>query len=431
MTTVAAGSSEVPLGAALGSPERPPPAERAYGRGRGTRQLASAAQPLVAICMASFDPDPVLFRRQIESIRAQTHGSWVCLISDDGSSHAALAAIEEVIGGDDRFVLSRADANAGFYRNFERALELVPDEVDYVALCDQDDEWRSDKLERLLAGLEPGARLVYSDMRIVDEQRSLISETYWSFRRNNHTDFGSLMLANTVTGAASLFERSLLEHVLPFPPRHAAAYHDHWIAQVAMALGPLSYVDEPLYDYVQHDAAAIGYLTANAGGRYSANPLQRARISLRRLRDRRFHLGWRQPYFNVYCRIALAARVLQMRCGAELAPGRASVIEQLIDPSRAARWLLRRALADGLTDRRDTRARAADGRRPRLERGAAPTPAPGQPDRASCRSRPRPRSWGRWRRPPSGPEGVAEPRRPNLCAQRRIGCSSSRAERKP
>ncbi len=41
--------------------------------------------PRVAICMAAFNPPPDLLHRQLDSIRAQSHGNWVCLISDDRS----------------------------------------------------------------------------------------------------------------------------------------------------------------------------------------------------------------------------------------------------------------------------------------------------------------------------------------------------------
>jgi glycosyltransferase involved in cell wall biosynthesis len=252
------------------------------------------------------------------------------------------------IGDDPRFQLSPAPRNRGFYENFERALTLVPEEADLVALCDQDDEWHPDKLEALIAKLAPEAGLAYSDMRIVERGGRVLSETYWEFRSNNYTDFGSLLIANTVTGAASLFRRELLDDVLPFPPRHAAAYHDHWIAQVAMALGPISYVDRPLYDYVQHDAAAIGYLAANGDGRFSASLIDRSRITWRRFRGRRYRLGWRQPYFNIYVRIALGARLLRARCGGRMAPERLALVETLIDPRRARSWLLRRVLRDGL-----------------------------------------------------------------------------------
>ena len=55
-----------------------------------------------------------------------------------------------------------------------------------------------------------------------------------------------------MTGAASLLRRELLDHALPFPPAQFAHFHDHWIALVALSLGEIAFVDEPLYDYVQH-----------------------------------------------------------------------------------------------------------------------------------------------------------------------------------
>ena len=38
-------------------------------------------------------------------------------------------------------MLSRSESRLGFYRNFERALSMVPPSADYVTLCDQDDYW--------------------------------------------------------------------------------------------------------------------------------------------------------------------------------------------------------------------------------------------------------------------------------------------------
>jgi hypothetical protein len=302
--------------------------------------------PLVAICMATYEPDPRFFRRQIESIRAQTHGRWICLISDDGSSAESLAAIESVVAGDRRFVVSSAPANVGHYRNFERALGMVPPDADYVAFSDQDDFWHPDKLDSLLAGLTPGSPLVYSDMRLVGENGEIYADTYWTVRRNSYTDFASLVLANTVTGAASLFDAALLERALPFPPRHSALFHDHWIAQVAMAVGPLSYVDRPLHDYVQHGGAAIGHLAANGRGRYSGPAHERLLASLRNLRARGYRPAWRAPYFNIYCRVLLAAEVLRARCGDVLSPEQLAVLDRLSDSAGGIAWMLARSTRD-------------------------------------------------------------------------------------
>ena len=97
------------------------------------------------------------------------------MISDDCSSAPSAG---ERSSGDrrrrPRFVLSRSPRRLGFYRNFERALALVPAEAGYVALADQDDVWHPDKLAALLGALG-GAQLVYSDARVVarDGERHL------------------------------------------------------------------------------------------------------------------------------------------------------------------------------------------------------------------------------------------------------------------
>jgi hypothetical protein len=135
---------------------------------------AGAAGPRVAIAMATYDPPGDLLERQLESIRSQTHQNWICLISDDCSRPERFAALEAAIAGDERFVLSRSPRRLGFYRNFERALELVPPDAEYVAMADQDDEWRPGKLAALLEQIGD-AQLIYSDARVVSRDRELIS----------------------------------------------------------------------------------------------------------------------------------------------------------------------------------------------------------------------------------------------------------------
>ncbi len=237
----------------VGDPARPS-RSRAAGATGGERQ-----GPLVAICMATYDPPLDLFRRQVESIRAQTYENWVCVISDDRSSATVLAEMRAVLADDERFSLTLGAHRLGFYGNFERALALAPREAELLAMCDQDDRWYPEKLEVLESSMEPGAKLVYSDMRIVDRTGRVRYDTYWTYRRNSHTNFASLVLANTVTGAASLFAREVLDYALPFPPHYGTGYHDHWVALVAMALGDVGYVDRPLYDYVQHGGQVVGH----------------------------------------------------------------------------------------------------------------------------------------------------------------------------
>jgi glycosyltransferase involved in cell wall biosynthesis len=301
-----------------------------------------AQTPLVAVCMATFDPDPVLLERQIASIREQTHDSWVCLISDDGSSEERFEHLRALTADDPRFTLSRSSERLGFYLNFERALGMVPPEAAFVALADQDDRWYPRKLTQLVSACA-GSRLAYSDMRIVDEGGRVLSESFWRERRNNHTNLASLLLANTVTGAASLFPRELLDLALPFPPRVGDAFHDQWIACVALATGPIAYLEEPLHDYVQHGAAARGHAAA-------MRPWEaRGLVDWRDPRGTtgRVAAHARRSYENNARRIALTARAIEARAGGSLEPAKARTLRRLarLDrPSAPASWLALRSL---------------------------------------------------------------------------------------
>jgi glycosyltransferase involved in cell wall biosynthesis len=325
--------------ASLGRIELDPgPSEGAIAAGNG-----NAPGPLVAICMATYEPPLDLFQRQVESIRSQTHANWICVVSDDSSAPARFAEMQRTLDGDPRFVVSRSPRRLGYYHNFERALSMTPPNAAYATLADQDDRWHPGKLETLLDALGD-ANLVYSDARIVDREGQLLSETYWSRRRNNYTNLASLLVANTVTGAASLFRRELLELALPFPPRHGSPYHDHWLAVVALASGRIAYVDRPLYDYVQHRGAALGHARANAG-RQPHSGVGRLQRLLRQ--PRAMLAAWRRIYFWDVCRLLQFATVLERRCGGLMSARKRRAVRRLANSERSPRaiaWLwLRRA----------------------------------------------------------------------------------------
>lgn len=271
------------------------------------------------ICMATYEPEINTFRRQIQSIRAQTHKTWHCIINDDASSDEAFARYQEVIGDDKRFTVYRNHPNVGFYNNFETALSRVPENVDFVAMSDQDDDWYPDKLESCLNEFTENTQLVYSDMHIVDEQGKILADTYWQNRRNNYRDAHVLFLANTVTGAASVFRRELLDDILPFPEPVGQVFHDHWIACVARCKGELGYVDRALYDYYQYGTSVIGHcdfehvgVLAGAAGlveRAENIPgMGRFKSVLVSIRNKSINI-----YHHEYLRLYLFAEILKLR----------------------------------------------------------------------------------------------------------------------
>jgi glycosyltransferase involved in cell wall biosynthesis len=312
--------------------------------------------PLIAICMATYEPRADYLRTQIESIRAQDWPNWVCVISDDGSSAESHAGLREVIGDDERFIISRSPENLGFYRNFERAIRMAPPEARFITLADQDDRWDPDKLTRMhdVLARHPDSLLAYSDMRIATDDGEVISDTYWFIRRNSYEDMGSLLIANTVTGAASLFRAELLDIALPFPKTVGVPYHDHWLALCALALGDLAYLDSPTYDHIRHAES----VTVQARGAWPAERRRgrrrrrrklgtRWRFAVQRIRRRAFRPGWRAVYFERYLHLCQFARVLQLRAGERLTPQKRRPLRLMIDAERSPRgmlWLAARSL---------------------------------------------------------------------------------------
>jgi glycosyltransferase involved in cell wall biosynthesis len=329
-------TARAPLGT-IGVVERPEPPS--YDG------LPSGGEPLIAICMATFDPDLELFHTQLESIRAQTDRDWICLISDDHSRPDRFEAISEAVAGDPRFVLSRSDERLGFYRNFERALKMVPQDAELVALCDHDDRWYPEKLSVLRSAIGD-AELAYSDQRLVDAQGRVRRETLWRGRRTNHTNLASLLIANTIVGASSLLRRRVIDHALPFPDGPGWQFHDHWLALVALALGDVVYVDRPLYDYVQHPGAVLGRAATDPE---PSRPAVRARLS-------GFLGRWRAGYFRAYLDRELQAQVLLARCEAAMTPGKRRALRLFIKAGRspaAFAWLVARP-ARALLGRNET-----------------------------------------------------------------------------
>ena len=318
------------------------------------------AEPLIAICMATYEPDPGLLRRQIDSIRAQDRDGWICMISDDASSPEAVAVIEELITDDDRFVLSRSPERLGFYANFERALRMVPPEAELVALCDQDDRWYEDKLSTLVSCLErqPAATLAYSDMRVVDEDGRAISDTFWDQSTNAYEAIDTLAIINTVAGGAAMFRREVLDLAMPFPPGFSSQhYHDHWLALCALALGDLTYVHHPTYDYTRHSES----ITVSASRQMSEpargvveRGLNGVRVMGRRLRLATESGSSPEAFFARFLMLEQYVAVLRMRDWERITPAKRRSLELIAraDSSpRAFAWLVGRTLRPALGHR--------------------------------------------------------------------------------
>jgi glycosyltransferase involved in cell wall biosynthesis len=215
----------------------------------------------VGIALATYNPNPALFARQIDSIRRQSHRDWICVVSDDCSSPTFLGEVQAVLKDDPRFRLAIGTNNAGIYRNFERAITLLPETCRWIAFADQDDEWSPNKLEALLTeGTRTQSPIVFSDMAIYSIGGQRLADTFWTFRRLEFQSPAAIAIANTVTGMAMLFRSCILATAMPFPALPGLSYHDRWITLVGLAKGNVQYVSQKLVRYIQHGGNHTGVL---------------------------------------------------------------------------------------------------------------------------------------------------------------------------
>ena len=203
---------------------------------------------------------------QLESILAQSRKPDQIVVCDDGSTDETRAILQSFEKkSPDVILLNFNKKNLGSIRNFEQAIKLCNGDV--IALSDQDDVWRQDKLQLIEKAFnKQSIGLVFSDAEIVDENLQPLSRRMW-----NEVDFNAhkrklldngralevLVTGWTVTGATMAFRSGFTKICLPVPDG-IAMIHDGWIALAIAAVADVLAIDEPLIKYRQHGRQQIG-----------------------------------------------------------------------------------------------------------------------------------------------------------------------------
>ncbi len=220
----------------------------------------------VDILLATFDGGSFL-QEQIDSLLAQTFTDWRLLIRDDCSRDDTPRVIEQYTAQHPERIaaVSGPAHNEGSCRNYSALMECAT--APYIMLCDQDDVWLPEKIERSLDRLRRlesihGAEtplLVHTDLQVVGHRLRVLADSFWSLHSLDpqpNEPLNRLFVRNFVTGCASIFNRCLRDAAVPVP--EAALVHDWWLALVAAALGRIDCLAESTLLYRQHGRNQIG-----------------------------------------------------------------------------------------------------------------------------------------------------------------------------
>ena len=180
----------------------------------------------ISVAMCTFNGADFL-PAQLESILAQSRKPDQIVVCDDGSTdetRAILARFEKE--SPDTILLRFNKKNLGSVKNFEQAIRCCNGDV--IALSDQDDVWRQDKLQVIEKALSQSSStaLVFSDAELVDENLKPLNRRMWTeigfdaqkrkLLRNGRA-LEVLLPGWTVTGATIAFRSQFANIALPVP----------------------------------------------------------------------------------------------------------------------------------------------------------------------------------------------------------------------
>lgn len=209
----------------------------------------------ISIAIATFNGTEYL-GQQLGSIAAQTRLPDELIVSDDCSTDQTLTIVESFASGAVFPVrIFRNRKTLGFSRNFARALAEAKGNL--IFLCDQDDVWQPDKIDRVAAEFERDPQLLalVHDERILDAARGeILDQTYFGNERALGFDDREL-----VSGNCTAIRRDLLEILLPFPE---GINYDYWIGWMADILDCRRVLEEPLQLYRRHPSNATRMVLA-------------------------------------------------------------------------------------------------------------------------------------------------------------------------
>jgi glycosyltransferase involved in cell wall biosynthesis len=211
--------------------------------------MTQEEQPMISVAMCTYN-GALFLKKQIDSLISQNYPHVEIIIVDDGSTDETIQILNDYQQNYSQIKVFRNESNKGLVKNFEKAIRHTSGE--YIALCDQDDIWFPEKLSTLVTELGD-ASLIYTPVRMIDEQDKPLDIDFYGRRKIQPVSgkcSKALLFDNCILGHTTLFSRSLLDFILPFPDGISA--HDQWIAIIAATIGEIKYHDQILSLYRMH-----------------------------------------------------------------------------------------------------------------------------------------------------------------------------------
>ena len=208
----------------------------------------------ISVLIAVYNGE-LYIKKQLESVLSQLGEDDEVIISDDNPSGGTYAAIKPFL--DDERIRCVHGPAKGVDANKEFLLRECTGDVAF--LCDQDDVWLDNKVERVMSAINGGACCVLHNAYITDENLNKSGKTLFE-DRGAKTGILHNIIKNCYTGACMALTRQAFTAALPFPEN--LPMHDQWLGLVSEKVGRVELIDEPLLLYRRNPGSMTGGRTS-------------------------------------------------------------------------------------------------------------------------------------------------------------------------
>ena len=221
------------------------------------------------IMMACYNGEKYI-QKQLDSIINQTYTNWRLIIRDDGSSDGTINILNEYTNKDKRIKVIINNSNKhGAYLNFWTLVDYVKrmTTCDYYFFCDQDDIWKSNKIECMIGesqkvGSPNEPMLIYTDIEVINENDEVVLDSLNQVMGIGKINGYSLLFSHGfLYGCDLMFTKGLLEITPAISldnPWIDIMSHDNYFGKVALLKGKIVYIDKVGIQYRRHDSNVTG-----------------------------------------------------------------------------------------------------------------------------------------------------------------------------
>ena len=199
---------------------------------------------MISVCVATYNGEKFI-REQIDSILCQLSSDDEIIVSDDGSTDGTIVIINCI--GDKRIRIIEGPRKHSPTFNFENALKEA--KGDYIFLADQDDVWKTNKVEVCMKWLQK-YDCVVSDAEVTDSNLNPLYPSLYAIMQVRQGHIYNTVWKNGYTGCCMAFRRNILEASLPFPKD--IPMHDIWIGNVAAYKYNMKFIPDKLILFRRH-----------------------------------------------------------------------------------------------------------------------------------------------------------------------------------